>query len=137
MKSLLAVIVLSVAMHAQSFTASGSSALPAAPAATQRPFWTVDNKVNVGILAGLVSVDGITTERGLSEGFREANPVMRPFVTRGATGSVAGFGLGFGTSVGVAYLLHRTHHYKAERVAMRLMVAGEAGFVTNNLVQLR
>src|SRR5208283_2864920 len=114
MKFLLSIILLGVAVQGQSFTA-GSSALGAAPAAVQQPFWTVENEVNVGILAGLVSADGITTRRGLDEGLREVNPVMRPFVTRGTAGSVAGFSLGLGTSVGVAYLLHRTHHYKAER----------------------
>lgn len=136
MKVFLTIILLSAAVQAQNFMVS-SVALPDAPVAAQQPFWTVENKVNVGILAALVSADGITTQRGLDEGFREANPIMRPFVTRGTAGSVAGFSLGFGTSVGVAYLLHRTRHYKAERVAMRLMVAGESGFVANNIVQIR
>jgi len=138
MRLLLTIILLSVAAQAQNFVASASSKLPDAPAvATQQPFWTVENRVNVGILAGLVSADGITTRIGLDEGFREVNPVVRPFVTRGTAASVAGFGLGFGSGVGVAYLLHRTHHYKMERVAMRLMIAGESGFVANNIVQVR
>jgi hypothetical protein len=33
--------------------------------------------------------------------------------------------------------LHRTRHYKAERIAMGLMVAGEGGFVANNIIALR
>jgi hypothetical protein len=135
MKYLLSILLLSAAMQAQSFTASSSSALPDAP--SQQPFWTVENNVNLGILAGLVAADAITTQRGLNEGFREFNPVMRPFVTRGALGQAAGSALGFGTGVGVVYLLHRSHHYKAERVAMRLMVAGEGGFVANNIIAIR
>jgi hypothetical protein len=143
MKYLLSILLLSVAVQAQSLTASitpalsnapSSSALPDAP--SQRPFWTVENKVNVSILAGLVAADAITTQRGLSEGFREANPIMRPFVTRGAAGEAAGSALGFGAGVGVVYLLHRSHHYKAERITMRILVAGEAGFVANNIVAI-
>ena len=93
--------------------------------------------VVLSILAGLVAADGITTQLGLNDGFREANPLMRPFSTRGALGQSAGSAIGFGTAVAATYILHQTHHYKAERVAMRFMVAGEAGFVVNNIIVLR
>lgn len=135
MKYLLSMLLLSAVLQAQSFTASANPALPNAP--IQQPFLTVESTVNFGILAGLVAADAVTTQRGLSEGFHEANPVMRPFVTRGAAGQAAGSALGFGTAVGVAYLLHRTHHYRAERVTMHLMMAGESGFVANNLIRIR
>jgi len=135
MRYLLSLLLLSAAMQAQSFTASASSAVPDAP--SQQPFWTIENRVNFGILASLVATDAISTQRGISEGLREANPVMRPFVTRGAAGEAAGSALGFGTGVGIAYLLHCTHHYKAERITTRLMITGEAGFVANNMVRLR
>jgi hypothetical protein len=134
MKYALSVLLLSITMHAQNF-AVNKFALPDAP--SQHRFWTVENTVSASLLAGLVAADGITTQRGLNEGLREANPVMRPFVTRGATGEAAGSALGFGAALGAAYLLHHTHHYKAERIAMRAMVAGEAGFVINNIVQIR
>ena len=135
MKLLFSLLLLSVAVQAQSFTANSSAAVPDAPG--QQPFWTIENKVNVSILAGLVAADAITTQRGLNQGFREVNPLMRPFVTRGAAGEAAGSALGFGAGVGVAYLLHRTHHYKAERIAMRLIVGGEGAFVANNLIAIR
>jgi Domain of unknown function (DUF5658) len=134
MKLLLSIFLLSVAMHGQNFTAV-SSELPDAP--SQWPFWTVENKISVSVLAGLIAADGITTQRGLQQGLREVNPVMRPFVTRGAPGEAAGSALGFGAGVGVVYLLHRSHHYKAERITMRLIVAGEAGFVANNIAAIR
>jgi|SRR5450755_3661485 hypothetical protein len=134
MKYLLSILLLSVAMQAQNFAVS-KFALPDAP--SQHRFWTMENKVSAGMLAGLVAADGITTQRGLNQGLREVNPVMRPFVTRGATGEAAGSALGFGAALGFAYWLHHTHHYKAERIAMRAMVAGEAGFVVNNIVQIR
>jgi hypothetical protein len=135
MKFLLSILLLSAAMQAQSFTASSKSTLPDAP--SHRPFWTVENRVNVSILAGLVAADAFTTQRGLNQGLREVNPVMRPFVTRGAAGEAVGSALGFGAGVGVVYLLHRSHHYKAERITMRLIVAGESGFVVNNIIAIR
>jgi hypothetical protein len=135
MKCLLSILLLSAAMQAQNFAVS-KFALPDAPS-QQRPFWTLENKVNVSILAGLITADAITTQRGLNQGLREANPIMRPFVTRGAAGEAAGSALGFGAGVGVVYLLHRTHHYKAERITMRMIVAGESGFVVNNIIAIR
>jgi Domain of unknown function (DUF5658) len=135
MKCLLSILLLSAAMQAQNFAVS-KFALPDAPS-QQRPFWTLENKVNVSILAGLITADAITTQRGLNQGLREANPIMRPFVTRGAAGEAAGSALGFGAGVGIVYLLHRTHHYKAERITMRMIVAGESGFVVNNIIAIR
>jgi hypothetical protein len=134
MKYLLSILLLSAAVQAQNFAVS-SFALPNAP--SQHPFWTVENKLNIGLLAGLIAADALTTQRGLNQGLREVNPIMRPFVTRGATGEAAGSALGFGAGVGVVYLLRRSHHYKAERITMRLMVAGEAGFVANNIIATR
>src|SRR5208282_5594231 len=108
--SLLSLLFLSATMHAQNL-AVNKFALPDAPdAPSQHRFWTFENKVDTGILAALIGADGITTQRGLSEGLREA--------------------------VGVAYCLHRTHHYKAERITMRLMIAGESAVVANNIVQI-
>jgi hypothetical protein len=135
MKLFLSMVLLSTAMAAQSFMAPSSSALPDAP--SQRPFWTFENRVSVSILAGLVAADAFTTQRGLNQGLREVNPIMRPLVTRGAAGEAAASALGFGAGVGIVYLLHRSHHYKAERVTMRLIVAGEAGFVANNIIAIR
>jgi len=128
----LLVLVLASAARAENLAAPGS--LPDAPSAP--PFWTLEKKVEFGFLGALVTADAITTQRGLSEGHREMNPLMRPFVTRGAAGEGAGFALGYGASLGVVYLLHRTHHYKAERITMRLMVGGEGAVVANNIVAL-
>jgi hypothetical protein len=135
MKSLLSILLLSVAMQAQSFKVS-RFALPDAPS-NHRTFWTTEKKLDFSILAGLIAADAVTTQRGLNRGMHETNPLMRPFVTHGAAGEAAGSALGFGAGVGVVYLLHRSHHYKAERITMRLMVAGEAGFVANNMIALR
>jgi Domain of unknown function (DUF5658) len=133
MKLLLSILLLSVAVQAQNFKVT-RFALPDQP--NTHPFWTTENKVEIGILAGLVAADAVTTQHGLSQGLREANPLMRPLVTKGAGGQAAASALGFGAGVGVVYVLHRTHHYRAERIAMRVIDVGEAGFVANNLVAI-
>ena len=134
MKStLVLVLVLVGAAHAQqSFVAANP--LPAAP--TPQKFWSTENKIDFSILAGQIAVDAVTTQHGLDHGFRETNPVMRPLVTRGAAGEAAASALGFGFGVGTVYLFHKTHLYKAERIAARTMLAVEGGFVANNLMRL-
>jgi Domain of unknown function (DUF5658) len=109
---------------------------PVPNAASTPKFWSLENKIDFSILTGQITVDAITTQHGLSEGLRETNPVMRPLVTRGAAGEAAASALGLGFGVGTAYLLHRTHHYKAERIAVRSMLAVEGGFVANNLLRI-
>ena len=111
-----------------------SNPVPDAP--SSQKFWSLENKIDFSILAGQITVDAITTQHGLNNGFRETNPVMRPLVTRGAVGEAAASSIGFGFAVGTAYLLHRTHHYKAERIAVRTMLAVEGGFVANNISRL-
>ncbi|MBZ5547301.1 MAG: DUF5658 family protein [Acidobacteriia bacterium] len=134
MKYLLTIILFSALAQGQSVVAT-SSALPDAPG--RLPFWSLEKKVSVGIFAGLVAADAITTQHGLNRGFQEANPLMRPFVTRGVAGEAAGSALGFGTGLGVVYLLHRTHHYKAERIAMQVIIGGEGFVVARNIHALR
>ena len=126
------VLLVSMAQAQQNFLPSNP--VPAAPSTPK--FWSLENKVDFSILAGQITVDAITTQHGLSEGFRESNPVMRPLVTRGVAGEAAASALGLGFGVGTAYLLHRTHHYKAERIAARTMIAVEGGFIANNLLRI-
>jgi hypothetical protein len=52
--------------------------VPDAP--STRRFWSAENKIDLSIFAGQLAADAITTQRGLSEGFREVNPLMRPLV---------------------------------------------------------
>jgi len=134
MKSAFFTVLLLVGAAQAQHNFLSSNPLPSAPSAQK--FWNLENKIDFSILAGQITVDAITTQQGLSNGFRETNPVMRPLVTRGVAGEAAASALGFGFGVGTAYLLHRTHHYKAERIATRTMVAVEGGFVANNLMRL-
>ena len=136
MKSaILTVLLLVGAAQAQPSLVETTKSVPDAPSAQK--FWSTENKIDFSILAGQITVDAITTQRGLSQGFRETNPIMRPLVTRGVAGQAAASALGLGAAMGTAYLLHRTHHYKAERIAVRTMLAVEGGFVANNLWRLR
>jgi hypothetical protein len=135
MKALLAILLLTAAAASAQNFVERSSSLPDAP--SEHRFWTVETKVNTGILAGMIAADAFTTQRGLQQGYREANPIMRPFVTRGIGGQAAGSALGFGASLGTVYLLHKTHHYKAERIALRLMVGVEGAIVANNFFATR
>jgi hypothetical protein len=116
----------------QSFVSTNQ--MPEAPAPK---FWGMENKIDFSIFAGQLAADAITTQRGLGNGFREANPVAAPFVNRGASGAAAASALSLGAGIGVAYVLHRTHHYKAEHMAVRLMLAGEGTVVGRNIALLR
>jgi hypothetical protein len=127
-------IVLVLVGAAQAQQNFAARPVPDAPG-TQK-FWSLENKIDFSILAGQITVDAITTQHGLNNGFTESNPVMRPLVTRGVAGEAVASALGLGFGVGTAYLLHRTHHYKAERIAARTMLAVEGGFVANNLLRL-
>jgi hypothetical protein len=107
------------------------------PDAPTPKFWGMENKIDFSIFAGQLAADAITTQRGLENGFREANPIASPFVNHGASGAAAASALSFGAGVGVAYMLHCTHHYKAEHIAVRLMLAGEGAAVGRNIALLR
>jgi len=134
MKSTVVFILLLIgaAQAQQNFVAAN----PVPDAPNPQKFWSRENKIDFSIFAGQITVDAITTQQGLNNGFREANPVMRPLVTRGVAGEAAASALGFGFGIGTTYLLHRTHHYKAERIAARTMLAVEGGFVANNLMRV-
>lgn len=125
-------LLIGTAQAQKSFVATNP--IPQAP--PPQKFWSTENKIDFSVFAGQIAADAITTQRGLANGLRESNPVVRPLVTRGIAGETAASGLGFGFGVGTAYLLHRTHHYKAERIAVRSMLAIEGGFVANNLMRL-
>jgi Domain of unknown function (DUF5658) len=105
---------------------------PDAPSAHK--FWSTENKIDFSIFAGQLAADAITTQRGLNEGFREVNPLMRPLVTRGVAGQATASTLSFSAGLGTIYLLHVTHHYHAERLTLRLMLAGEAALVGHNIL---
>ena len=129
----LAILLLIGAAKAQEKLVATDHA-PDAP--STRRFWSAENKIDLSIFAGQLAADAITTQRGLSEGFREVNPLMRPLVTRGAAGQATASALSFGAGLGTVYLLHVTQHYRAERVTLRLILAGEGALVGHNIALL-
>jgi hypothetical protein len=131
---LLAVFLLVGAASAQEKTAIGGH-VPDAP--SMHKFWNTEDKIDFSLFAGQLAADAITTQRGLSEGFREVNPLMRPLVTRGAAGQATASALSFGAGLGTVYLLHVTHHYRAERITLRLILAGEGALVGHNIALIR
>lgn len=137
MRYLLSIVLLCTAAHAEAIPAA-TGTLPDSPSHFfYRPFWTPENTLGFGILGSLFVADAITTQIGVNNGFKEMDPIMRAFVSRGPAGTAAGSALGFGAGLGVAYLLHRSHHYEAERISLRLMVAGEGAVVGHNIAAIR
>lgn len=130
---LLAIFLLVGVAEAQQQFASESH-VPDAPS-SQR-FWSTEKRIDVSIFAVQLTADAITTQRGLSSGLREANPLLRPLVKRGVAGQTAASVLSFGTGLGAVYLLHATHHYRVERITLRFLLAGEGAVVGHNIALL-
>jgi hypothetical protein len=72
---LLAIFLLLGAASAQENLAIAGH-VPDAP--STHKFWNTENKIDFSIFAGQLAADAITTQKGLNEGFREMNPLMRP-----------------------------------------------------------
>ena len=70
-------------------------------------FWSRARISLTLVHAGAATYDLHTTRRGLALGFRERNPLMRPFVTRGGWGQAGAVGFSLGLDLGVSYLTHR------------------------------
>ena len=70
-------------------------------------FWT-RTRISLTVLhAGTAAFDLQSTRRALYHGFRERNPLMRPFVTRGTWGQAGAVGFSLGFDLGLSYLTHR------------------------------
>ena len=126
MRYLLLLLVLSVPIFGQGI-----------PEAPTHPFFEAGNEIRMGVIAGLIAADGITTQHilGVDHG-SELNPLVRPLVTKGAPGQAGASVLGYAFSVGSSYLLHRTGHHKLERLMLNTTIAIEAECITSNLVQI-
>ena len=87
-----------------------------AKAEGEHPFWDQKNvQLHLWNLAAH-SLDAYSTQRGLSHGAVEGNPVARPFVSRGWGGQVAAsYGIGFGGTLLTSYILHRKGSHRLER----------------------
>src|SRR2546425_13348330 len=100
-KFLAILLLIGVAQAQEKLVASDH--VPDAP--STRRFWSAENKIDLSIFAVQLTADAITTQRGLSEGFREVNPLIRPLVTRGTDGQAMAITVMFCASAGKVYLL--------------------------------
>jgi hypothetical protein len=105
----------------------------AAPASSSHRFFDATNIALTGVESAALLGDGIYTQQALTrypEIFREADPIARPFVSRGWPGQIAGGGLFVTADVGLRYLLHRKKHHRLERfVPLVLTVYGTVGAI--------
>jgi hypothetical protein len=120
---------------AVSSTAIASASRKAQDSSAHR-FFDHGNKLRAGILAGLIAADGVSTQKILRSGggWREVNPMARPFVNQGAPGQLAASVLGYGFSLGTSYLLHRSGHHKLEKLMLNASIGVEAETVSSNLI---
>lgn len=104
-----------------------------APNAAHRFF----DGLNVGLTvmeSGALLADGFTTQYALTHvpNSREADPLARPFVSRGWPGQIAGGALVVTADVGIRYWLHRSNHHRIERwMPLILTVYGSGGAIHN------
>ena len=107
------------------------------PEAPSHSFFDRGNQIRMGLIAGLIAADGITTQHILSvDHGSEMNPVVRPLVTQGAPGQAGASVLGYAFTLGTSYIFHRTGHHKLEHLMLNATIGIEAECVTSNLVQI-
>lgn len=98
--------------------------ITALPVMAQQPkFWTLETKIEAGVLAGELAIDGVTTQK--LNPSADLNPFARPLVAHGAAGQAAASAIGFGAVLGTSYLLHKLGHQRASRWVLRLSIAAE------------
>ena len=133
-----AMIALSLCLFAGPFAMADE--LPSAPdpvtvsatAIRIRPaehrFFDFRNSMALGTFGAALAGDLLATETVLAyPGFRETNPIARPFVSSRAGTAVYTTG-GFMALTGGMYLAHHMHHHKIERV-LPWAFAGWEGFL--------
>ena len=101
----------------------------------EHKFWDRQNKIMFAAHAGLAATDFALTHRNLASGGRELNPVARPFTDMGTPGEVLFFAGSTATSIGLSYMMHKTHHHSMERWISRYAIADSASGVAFNLAQ--
>jgi hypothetical protein len=105
------------------FISSVPALRAADPAVVQPPpvkshrFFDKQNFAIFSLDAAIMAADFATTRRALQvPGAREANPLMR---SQG--GSIAMKVAGVGAGMGIAYILHKSGHHRAERLVPLIM----------------
>ena len=110
---------------------SAPTPLPARPVRSENdhPFFDFKNAMALGAFSVSLTGDSLSTQRLLNyPGYRERNPIARPFVGS-RTGMAVYSGGSLGIMMGGMYLAHKTHHHKLERI-IPFAMAGWEGFAT-------
>ncbi len=98
-----------------------------------RFFDNTNLRLHLGVLAA-ETADLITTREVLRAGGTERNPLSRPLMRSGLGGQMAAtYGLGEGTALLAAYLLHRTGHHRLERVVPIFLITIEGLATASNV----
>jgi hypothetical protein len=87
------------------------------------------DRTNLALISGFalaITGDGVSTQKFLSRGYQEQNPLMRKLVTS-RKGAAFGTGIAFTANVGIMDYLHRKGHHGLERIYGWTVVAVEAG----------
>jgi hypothetical protein len=106
------IMLLPITTNAQDQSATSLSSLP-------HRFFDRTNISLTAMESAALLADGYYTQRALNdypELFREADPIARPFVTRGWSGQIAGGVLFVTADVGLRYWMHRKRHHLFERL---------------------
>lgn len=103
------------------------------PLSASHRFFDKTNIVLTGVEGGALLLDGIFTQRALTKYpglFYEADPIARPFVSRGWPGQIVGGALFVSGDIGLRYWLHRKRHHRIERLLpLVLTVYGTVGAI--------
>jgi hypothetical protein len=92
-------------------------------------------KLDTAALAGAIAGDAITTQRGLSIGMREMDPLARALVSRGIAGQTALSSAQFALVEGAAWILRKAGHDRAAKWLARTAAAGETATATSNAIR--
>jgi hypothetical protein len=102
---------------------STSPTLPEAP--KPHRFWDKANSMLFAGVAAVNTADFIVTRQNLQSGGQELNPVTRVFA-----GNTATLALNFAgetvATMGIAYMFHRTGHYRLERMTSLVAISYSA-----------
>ena len=90
--------------------------------------------VRVIAFGSLVTADGITTQNLIQAHHdSEQNPLARPLVMNGPGGQAGACAIGFGVTLGTAYLFHKVGPHELERVTLYFAISLETGAVASNV----
>jgi hypothetical protein len=79
-----------------------------------------------------MTADAITTQRFISNGIQEGDPIARPLVKYGWSGQISLMALETGAEIVAMYGLHRIHQHLIERMIPASLATAHAVFSYNN-----